>query len=238
MHQFEIKRLFTVELFNFDISFTNSSLALIIVTLVALGLGINMKFFMKKAFYPNLFASFAIAIHGFVLKIVQDNIVSKQNMRFFSFIFSIFIFILFSNLLGLMPYGFTATSHIAVNFVLAMIVFLVTLALSILKHGIFIHRAFIPHGTPWWLVPLILVLEIFSYFARPVSLAVRLAANMMAGHVMLDVMAVFVIGLKWLGIFPLFTLAVLLGFEFFVAFLQSYIFAVFACVYINQALHH
>jgi F-type H+-transporting ATPase subunit a len=149
--------------------------------------------------------------------------------------------VLLLNLIGLIPGTFAQTSHISITFTLAMMIFLVCVLATIAKKGLGFFKIFLPEGTPLWMAPLMFVLEFFSYLVRPVSLSVRLAANMIAGHVMLDVIAFFVITLGSvmfaLGLLPFAFLVVLMAFEVFVAFLQAYIFSIFACVYINEAAH-
>lgn len=237
MHQFEIKRLFEVTFFGFSFNITNSTLCLLVVLSIALMIGIWLRL-AKHDKTPNFPFFVMESLYNFTNKILEENISGNGVKKYLPFVFSVFFLILVSNIIGLLPYSFTATSHVALNFALSMMVFLLTLGITILKHGIFIHRAFIPHGTPTPLKPVLFVLEIFSYLTRPFSLSIRLAANMMAGHVMLDIIAAFGIAMKWFGIFPFISMCVIMCFELFVAFLQSYVFAVFTCVYINQALHH
>jgi len=154
-------------------------------------------------------------------------------------VFTLFMFVLFGNLLGMLPYSFTFTSHIIVTFAMALGIFTFVTLLAIFKHGpIKFIGFFLPAGTPWWMAPLMFFIEIFAYMARPVSLSVRLAANMLAGHTMLKVIAGFVVTLGLIGGWvPLSLLVVLTGFEFFVAILQAYIFTILTCVYINDAVH-
>jgi F-type H+-transporting ATPase subunit a len=140
-------------------------------------------------------------------------------------------------LLGLTPYGFTVTSHIAVTFGLGGTFFLFITLLGITRHGWHFFSLFLPHGTPWWLAPLMIVIELFAYFARPLSLGIRLAANMIAGHIMVKVVASFVVLAGLFGVAPFVVLVALIGFEFFVAILQAYLFAILAAVYLNDALH-
>ncbi len=168
---------------------------------------------------------------------VKDT-VGAEGRPYFPFIFTLFMFVLFCNLFGMIPFSFTVTSHIIVTFAFAALVFLGVVSIAIVKHGFgkFISN-FLPHGTPLWLAPLIFVIEIISYLARPISLSIRLAANMMAGHVMLKVIAGFVFGMGLLGVAPFALLILLTGFEIFVAVLQAYIFTVLTCVYLNDALH-
>jgi F-type H+-transporting ATPase subunit a len=163
--------------------------------------------------------------------------VGTEGKAFFPLIFSLFMFIAACNLLGMIPYSFTVTSHIIVTFALAIFIFLTVMVVSIYKNGFKFFRHFCPEGTPLFIAPLLIVIEIFAYLARPISLSLRLAANMMAGHVLLKVIA----GLtSQLGIFffvPLGFIAMMTGFEIFVALLQAYIFTILTCVYLNDAIH-
>jgi len=160
---------------------------------------------------------------------------------FFPFVFTLFMFVLFCNMVGMLPYSFTVTSHIIVTFVLAAFVFVGVTIIGFIKHGIKYLELFVPKGVPVVLLPLIVVIEIISYLSRPVSLSVRLFANMMAGHTMLKVFGGFVISLGLLGGWlPLSFSVALTGLEILVAFLQAYVFAILTCIYLNDALnlHH
>ena len=173
-------------------------------------------------------------------KMINDTAGSNAK-TFFPFIFTLFMFVLFSNMVGMLPYSFTVTSHIIVTFVLAAIVFIGVTILGFVKHGIKYLELFVPKGVPVALLPLIIIIEIISYLSRPVSLSVRLFANMMAGHTMLKVFGGFVISLGLLGGWlPLGFSVALTGLEILVAFLQAYVFAILTCIYLNDALnlHH
>ena len=234
--QFEVHPLIPLKFGHLDLSFTNASAWM----LAALGL-ITLVMFMglrTRQLVPNRWQSFSEMLVQFIGNTVRDS-TGGDGMKYFPLIFSLFMFVLACNLLGMIPYSFTVTSHIIVTFALAIAVFLSCTVLAIFKHGPgkFLHF-FLPHGTPWWMAPLMYFIELFSYLARPVSLSVRLAANMMAGHTMLKVIAGFVIMLGILGGWaPLALLVVLTGFEIGIAVLQAYIFTVLTCVYLNDALH-
>lgn len=219
----------------FNLNFSNSSLFMILavgLSIALLSIGIR-----KRALVPGRLQSFTELTYEFVANMVKDNI-GSGGKQYFPLIFSLFIFIVFCNVLGLMPYSFTVTSHIAVTFALSGFIFVFVTLLAIFKHGLKFFGFFLPEGTPWWLAPLMIFIELFAYLARPVSLSVRLAANMLAGHTMLKVIAGFVISLGFmLGWAPLVFLIVLNGFELFVALLQAYIFAILTCVYLNDAIH-
>jgi len=178
-------------------------------------------------------------IHGMVTEQVGD-----EGKKYFPFVFAIFMFVLFGNLLGLLPYAFTFTSHIAVTLTLALIVFVTVTVIALMRHGMHFFSYFFPEGAPVWLAPIIIPVEVISYFSRVVSLSVRLFANMVAGHVMLKVFATFVVLLGGLGavgpfvaILPLSVNIALVGFEFLVAFLQAYVFAILTSIYLHDAVH-
>ena len=176
----------------------------------------------------------------FVAKMINDTAGSGAK-SFFPFIFTLFMFVLFCNMIGMLPYSFTVTSHIIVTFMLAATVFIGVTIIGFIKHGIKYLELFVPKGVPIILLPLIIVIELISYLSRPVSLSVRLFANMMAGHTMLKVFGGFVISLGLLGGWlPLSFSVALIGLEILVAFLQAYVFAILTCIYLNDALnlHH
>jgi F-type H+-transporting ATPase subunit a len=161
----------------------------------------------------------------------------KEGMRFFPFVFSIFMFVLFCNVLGLFPFSFTVTGQIIVTFALAAVVFIGVTIIGFVRNGLGFLHLFCPAGVPIFVMPLLIPIEIISYFVRPVSLSVRLFLNMMVGHTMLKVFAGFVVLLGIFGIAPLIFIVIFIGFELFVAVLQAYIFAVLSCLYLNDALH-
>jgi len=239
MHQFEINRMHDIELFGFDASFTNSSLFMV------LAIGLIFAFLMwstrARALVPGRAQSLAEMSYEYIEGMVRENL-GDEGMKFFPWIFSIFMFILFCNLLGMMPYSFTVTSHIIVTFALAAMVWIIVTLIGFWKHGFGYLRLFVPAGVPWWLMPVIVPIELISYFIRPISHSVRLFANMMAGHTMLKVFAGFIVsfmsaGLGLAGIAPLSFMIAFTGLEFVVAFLQALIFTVLTCIYLNDALH-
>ncbi len=236
-HQFEIYKIVEFKLAGFNIIITNSAFASLFC-FVLTGVLFIMASFKSTPFKPNkimvCFESLYKAIHT----MVSQSIGEYGNSFYQKLIFTLFIFILSTNLIGLMPMGFTFTSHIIITFALALIVFIVCIGISLVRHRHGFLKIFLPEGTPMLMVPLIFALEIFSYLARPISLSVRLAANMVAGHVMLDVIAYFVILTGFFGLFPFAFLVVLQIFEIFVALLQAYIFSMLACVYIGESVHH
>ncbi|HEX5600717.1 MAG TPA: F0F1 ATP synthase subunit A [Hyphomicrobiaceae bacterium] len=237
MHQFEINRLAEIEIFGIDASFTNSSLFMV------LGVGLITGFFALamngRSLVPTRMQSVAELCYEFVANMVREN-VGQAGMKYFPFVFTLFTFILVMNLLGMLPYSFTVTSHIIVTFALAALVFVVVTAIGFARHGVGYLKLFVPEGVPMWLMPLIVPIELISYLIRPVSLSVRLFANMMAGHTMLKVFAGFVVSLGIFGFAPLLFTIAFTGLEFVVAFLQAFIFAVLTCIYLNDAvnMHH
>ncbi len=186
---------------------------------------------------PGRLQSVAELSYEFVANMVREN-TGREGMQYFPFIFSLFMFILFLNTIGLVPYTFTVTSHIIVTFALALMVFLFVIIVGFIKNGPSFLKLFVPSGVPAIMLPFITVLEVFSFFIRPISLSVRLFANMMAGHMMLQVFAAFVVGLGLLaGWAPLLFMVAFTGLELLVAFLQAFVFTVLTCIYLNDALH-
>ena len=235
MHQFEIKRLIPLELFGFDASFTNSALFMAIAaTLITL---FTIYAMWGGKLVPTRLQSVAEISYEFIANMVRDN-VGTSGMQYFPFIFTLFMFVLALNMLGMMPYSFTVTSHIIVTFALAAFIFLAVTAIGFLKHGIGFLKFFVPAGVPAVMLPLLVVIEVISYLTRPLSLSVRLFANMMAGHTMLKVFGAFVVALGLLGGWaPLAFMVGFTGLEILVAFLQAYVFAILTCIYLNDALH-
>ncbi|MGX6959956.1 MAG: F0F1 ATP synthase subunit A [Rickettsia endosymbiont of Pentastiridius leporinus] len=233
--QFNIKKLVDIKIFDFDISFTNSSAYMLVASILALT-------YFYVAFYnsrliPSRLQISAEMIYHLVTGMLNQN-VGEKGRKFIPIIFTLFIFILFCNLLGMIPYGFTVTSHIVVTFALAILVFLIVTIIGFITHGTHFLSLFLPHGTPLWLAPLMIIIELFAYLARPVSLSLRIAANMMAGHILLKVIAGFAVSLMiYLKFLPIPLMVVLIGFEIFVAMLQAYIFTILACVYLNDAIN-
>ena len=239
MTQFEVYRIGPeIKIGAFDISFTNASLFMVISSiaiLIVFNLGSK-----KNSILPNKIQLLAELSYTFVSKMISDTAGSKAK-PYFAFIFSLFMFVLFCNMFGMIPYTFTVTSHIIVTFVLAAFIFVGVTIIGFVKHGFKYLSLFVPKGVPIVLLPLIIIIEIISYLSRPVSLSVRLFANMMAGHTMLKVFGGFVISLGILGGWlPLSFSVALTGLEILVAFLQAYVFAILTCIYLNDALnlHH
>ena len=233
--QFEIKTLIPLQLGDFDVSYTNSalfmSLTLILVTLFLI-LGVR-----RRALVPGRWQSMAEMSYEFVSNLLRDT-VGNEGRKYFPFVFSLFMFILFGNMLGMIPYSFTFTSHVIVTFAMALTVFIGVTILGFVKHGIHFFSFFVPPGVSIILWPLMIPIEVISYLSRPISLAVRLFANLTAGHTMLKVFAGFVVSLGIVGGFLPFAFVVALtGLELLIAFLQAYVFTILTCFYINDAIH-
>ncbi len=216
------------------ITFTNSALFMVIgVVLVTIFMNVGMR---RAALVPSRWQTLVEISYEFIANMIRDN-VGQEGRRYFGFIFTLFMFVFAGNLLGMMPYSFTYTSHIAVTFAMAAVVFIGVTVIGFMKHGLHFLSFFLPSGVPVVMAPLLIPIEILSYFTRPVSLALRLFANMTAGHTMLKVFAGFIAPLGALGVVPLALVVGLTGLEFIIAFLQAYVFTILSCVYLNDALH-
>lgn len=241
--QFEVKKLYELPTISgIDMSITNSALFLILaVVTIGLFYGIAMR---KREMIPGRMQSLGEVIYQFVFTIVEEN-AGKKGLKFFPFIFTFFLFILSLNLLGMLPYSFAPTSHIIITFGLGATIFVFVVLVNIFKQGpINFIKHFVPPGLPLWIVPVIFCIEIITFLSRPLSLAIRLAANIGAGHTLMKVMAGFVVpvgasitvGTVIIGIFPMLFLIFMTGFEFFVAILQAYVFTLLSCLYLGEAL--
>ncbi|MGE0651553.1 MAG: F0F1 ATP synthase subunit A, partial [Alphaproteobacteria bacterium] len=216
LQQFEIKTIASAHVGGVNVSFTNSSLFMLIaITAITAFLVIGVR---KRAMVPGRMQSLAELFYEFIAGLVRDN-VGHAGRAYFPFIFTLFMFILFCNTIGLIPYTFTVTSHIIVTFALAFIVFIGVTIIGIAKHGMKWFSYFFPPGAPLYMAPLLVPIEVLSYLARPVTLSLRLFANMMAGHTMLKVFAGFVIALGLFGVAPLVILIALYMLELIVAVL-------------------
>jgi F-type H+-transporting ATPase subunit a len=235
MEQFEVTPLFGDGHGGLGLlTITNSTLWMALVLAAACAL---LIFGMRgRALVPTRVQSVAEMLYGFVRSMVTD-VMGEEGSKFFPYIFTLFIFILFSNLLGLIPYSFTVTSHIAVTGVLAMAVFLTVIILGFMKNGIGFLKLFWIDAAPLALRPILAVIELISFFVRPLSHSIRLAGNMMAGHAVLKVFAAFVPALSIFGILPMAMMVAMTGLELLVACVQAYIFAILTCIYLNDALH-
>ena len=242
IHQFQLNPI--VPLFHIggqEIAFTNSALFMVIT--VAVVAAFMLLPTAGRAIVPGRWQSMAEMSYEFVASTVRET-AGTEGMKFFPLVFSLFMFVLFANLLGMVPYFFTVTSHIIVTFALAMLVILTVVITGLVRHGTHFFGVFVPSGVPMVIVPFVSVIEIISFLSRPISLSVRLFANMLAGHITLKVFAGFVVTLGtlgiggWLGaILPLGMTVAITALEFLVAFLQAYVFTVLTCMYLNDAVH-
>ncbi len=238
--QFEIQPLVPFQVGQFDLSFTNSSLWMAIAVIVS-----TVVFTMatrRKALVPGRMQMFAETIYSFIANMIRDNI-GPKGRQYFPLIFTLFMIVLLGNVLGLIPYSFTYTSHIAVTAALAFLIFILVIVIGLAKHGFHFFSLFLPAGVPWWLIPLILPIEIMSFLTRPITLSVRLFANMIAGHIMLKVFAGFSVGMMAMGatgllagILPMIFNSIMIAFELLIAFLQAYVFAILSCIYLKDAV--
>ena len=236
MQQFTVYKIGPeIKIAGIDLSFTNASLFMVIsASMILLFLFLGSK---DKRIVPNKIQLISEMFYAFVAKMISDTAGSKAK-PYFPFIFSLFMFVLFCNMIGMLPYSFTVTSHIIVTLIMALFIFVAVTIIGFIKHGSKYLSIFVPSGVPTVLMPLITIIEIISYLSRPVSLSVRLFANMMAGHTMLKVFGGFVVSLGILGGWlPLSFSVALTGLEILVAFLQAYVFAILTCIYLNDALN-
>ncbi|MGP2491359.1 F0F1 ATP synthase subunit A [Mesorhizobium sp. PUT5] len=241
IHQFHINTIVPIHVGGYDLSFTNSALFMVVV--VVLASGFLMFSTAGRALVPTRMQSISEMTYEFVASMLRDA-AGNQGMRFFPFVFTIFMFVMVANLLGLFPYFFTVTSHIIVTFALSLLIVGTVVVYGIAKHGLGFFKLFVPSGVPVILMPLVVSIEVISFLSRPVSLSVRLFANMLAGHITLKVFAGFVVSLGALGavgiagaILPLVMAVAITALEVLVAALQAYVFAILTCMYLNDALH-
>ena len=243
IHQFNIDNLFTIgHIGGQPIYFTNSSaymlVAVAVICLLMIG-GVA-----GRQLVPGRFQSMAEVSYEFVASMIRSN-AGAEGMRFFPLVFSLFMFILVSNLVGIIPYTFTVASHIIITATFALLVFFTVLMYGFYQHGMKFFKIFVPSGVPISILPLVVTIEIISFFSRPLSHSVRLFANMLAGHITLKVFAGFVAmlgtslgAIGWIGgMLPLALTVALTALELLVAFLQAYVFAILTCIYLNDALH-
>ncbi|ABD45092.1 ATP synthase F0, A subunit [Ehrlichia chaffeensis str. Heartland] len=236
LDQFKISTIFKLpSIGGYNIDFTNASLFMVLSTLIiSLFCYIGLR---KENILPNSMQLIIEAIYNFIVSTIESN-VGRKGLQYIPLVFTIFTFIATCNLLGVLPLGFTVTSHIAVTFAISMVVFISVTAIGFKHQGIHFLRILLPKGTPGWLAPMMVFIELFAYCARPVSLSIRLAANMIAGHTIIKVIAGFVIKMNiFLTPLPMAFIIILIGFEIFVAILQAYIFTVLTCVYLSDAIN-
>ena len=240
IHQFNIEKIFTIaNIGGYEIAFTNSTaymlLSVALISLLMLGAG--------RKLVPGRFQSLAELSYEFVANTVRSS-AGAEGMKFFPLVFSLFMFICVSNMIGIIPYTFTVSSHIIVTAALALLVFLTVLVYGFYKNGLKFFKLFVPSGIPVVILPLVVLIEIISFLSRPISHSVRLFANMLAGHITLKVFASFVTMLGAMGVagwagavLPLSLTVALTALELLVAFLQAYVFTILTCIYINDAIH-
>ena len=235
LEQFEIIPIVHMKAGDVDLSFTNSSVSMIItVAVIALFLTLTVN---TRSIIPSRLQLVSELMYTFIAQLLNDT-VGDNGRRYFPFVFSLFMFVLIGNMVGMVPYQFTFTSHIIVTFALASVVFIGVTILGFINHGIRFFTFFYIHGVPFYMHPLLIPIEVISYLSRPISLSVRLFANMLAGHTLLKVFAGFVVSMPFFtGALPLTFIVALTGLEILIAFLQAYVFAILTCLYINDALH-
>ena len=235
LDQFEINPLVNFEVGGFDLAFTNSSVSMVITVLfITLFLTLTVN---PRSIVPSRMQLISELCYNFISQLLNDT-VGDQGKRYFPFVFSLFMFVLIGNMVGMIPYQFTFTSHIIVTFALATVVFIGVTILGFVNHGIRFFTFFYIPGVPFYMHPLLIPIEVISYLSRPISLSVRLFANMLAGHTLLKVFAGFVVSMPFFtGVLPLTFIVALTGLEILIAFLQAYVFAILTCLYINDAYH-
>ena len=232
--QFEIKTFIPLQVGDINVSITNSSVFMIATVLaISLFLVMGMR---RSALVPGRWQSMVELSYIFIANLIKDT-VGSEGRPYFPFIFTVFMFVLFGNLFGMLPYTFTFTSHIVVTFTMALFVFLGVTLIAIAKHKIRFFTFFMPPGVPMYMAPILIPIEIISYLSRPISLSVRLFANMLAGHTLMKVFAGFIFALGVFGIAPWAFIVALTGLEIVIAFLQAYVFTILTCLYLNDALH-
>ena len=245
MHQFQVQKLFDFSIAGIDLSFTNASFYML------LGVALIIIFFGMAAtsgkLVPTRAQSIAEIGYGFVADMVRGA-AGEEGLKFFPFVFTLFFFVFFANMIGMVPYAFTTTSHLIITAALSLLVISIVIVYGFYKNGFKFLKLFAPAGAPWPIYILLIPIEVISFFARPVTLALRLFANMLAGHIMLKLFAGFAVQLfaaAFAGAVALsvvgalaFTMGVALNaLELLVAGLQAYVFAILTCVYLNDALH-
>ena len=242
IHQFQINNIFRVgTIGGHEIVFTNSAMYMFIVVLAITALLLAST--MRRALVPSRLQSAAEISYEFVASMLRSS-AGPEGMRFFPFVFTLFAFVLLSNLIGLIPYSFTVTSHIIVTAALSALVFCTVVGYGFWKNGLSFFNLFVPKGVPIYIQPMIVLIEVISFLSRPLSHSVRLFANMLAGHITLQVFAGFITLLGtfgvmgWLGaVLPFAFVVMLIALDLLVACLQAYVFAILTCIYLNDAIH-
>lgn len=234
LEQFTVKPIIPIIINGYDISFTNSALMMVLTAVFIIALfAVCLR---KRTIVPNLAQSIPESLYEFIYNLMNDSI-GKDGLKYFSFIFCLFLFIAIGNLFGLLPYSFTFTSHIAAVGALSLLALFFNIAVGIYTKKWGYLRTFLPKGIPWPLAPLVVPIEAISLLSKPFSLTVRLVANMTVGHIMLKILAGFIVALGLAGVVPLLFDACIIIFEMFIAVLQAYIYTVLSCIYLGDALH-
>ncbi|WP_366657573.1 F0F1 ATP synthase subunit A [Fodinicurvata sp. EGI_FJ10296] len=234
LEQFEVEPIVPIQVGTLDLSFTNASLWMVISVVLITGmLTVCMR---GRALVPTRMQSLAEMFYEVIANMIRDS-VGNDGRKYFPFVFSLFMFILFGNLLGMIPGSFTYTSHIIVTFGLAAVVFIGVTVIGLVRHKARFFTLFFPHGAPVWTAIILVPIELISYLSRPISLSVRLFANMTVGHLMLKVIAGFVAAMGVFGILPIAGLVAVTALEFLIAAIQAYVFAILTCIYLHDALH-
>ena len=241
LEQFTIKPIAPLELGGVDIAFTNSALMMVLGVILSAGFLIFAS--RRAALVPSRLQSFAEVTYNFIAGIVKEN-AGPEAMKYFPLIFTVFVFVFMGNFLGLLPFAFTYTSHLVVTLALALLVIGVVIVVGLARHGLHFFSLFVPSGVPLAILPILVPIEIISFAARPFSLSMRLFLNMMAGHMVLKIFAGFCVMMAGFGgllsltsVVPFIIKLAITGFEFFVAILQAYIFTVFSCLYLRDAIY-
>jgi F-type H+-transporting ATPase subunit a len=240
IEQFELHRIFPLEINGIETSFTNASLFMLLAALGVVALMVLAT--SRQAIVPGRIQSLAEMLYEFVANMVRQT-AGKEGMKFFPFVFSLFSFILIANLIGLVPYTYSVTSQIVVTFAFAALVLTLVVVYGVYRNGLGFLKLFVPHGVPLPVLVVLVPIEIISFLSRPISLSVRLFANILAGHITLAVFGGFVVlllasnGWSFLAPVPLLAIVALYALELLVACLQAFVFSVLTCVYLNDAIH-
>ena len=233
IEQFEIKKIVPFEVNGVDLSFTNSTLCMFItIAVIVVSMGLCLR---KRNVIPTMAQTIPEAVYGFIQGIMGETL-GKNGVKYVSFVFALFTFIAGGNILGLFPYSFTFTSHIAAVGALSIFCLLMNIVVGLKKRGLGYLRTFLPHGVPLLMAPLIVPIETISLLSKPFSLTIRLAVNMSVGHIILKVLGGFIVSMQIFGFIPLIADMGIIMFELFVTLLQAYIYTTLSCVYLNMAV--
>lgn len=233
LEQFEIKKIIPLNVGGVDLSFTNSALCMVItLTFIVLAFSLALR---KREVIPTKGQAFAESVYDFIQGIISETI-GRDGVKYFSLIFTMFTFIACGNILGLFPYSFTFTSHIAAVGALSVFCLILNIIFGLKRRGLGYFRTFFPEGLPWIMAPLIIPVETLSLLAKPFSLTIRLAVNMSIGHIMLKVLGTFIVAMGFFGFIPLVADMCIIMFELFITLLQAYIYTTLSCVYLSQAI--